>query len=211
MQEPSGSSSSRSRILQAAKHLFAQLGYENTSISLIARTAGSSESQLVKHFGSKCGLLEAIFDEGWQTMGGLFTAVTDSDPPGRRLSVLLEQVLAGLNGDPELKELLLFESRCLSKRRATTPIPQGFLGFTRQLNVMLQHMRERNELRTELSPEAVCAALIALCEGMLRDELVARHSDTGLAYTIADFKRVIEQFLQSLLVPEVARQATSGK
>ena len=54
--------SSHDRILLAAKRLFAKDGYENTSTVAIAREAGTSESQLMKHFGSKQGLLVAIFD-----------------------------------------------------------------------------------------------------------------------------------------------------
>ena len=52
--------SSHDRILLAGKHLFAQNGFENTSTVAIAREAGTSESQLMKHFGSKQGLLIAI-------------------------------------------------------------------------------------------------------------------------------------------------------
>ena len=81
MQEKAESTSSRDRILQAGKRLFAQRGYENTSTIMIARAAHTSESQLVKHFGSKYGLLEAIFDLGWQAMGNLFEAIPDSAPP----------------------------------------------------------------------------------------------------------------------------------
>src|SRR6202044_1941810 len=57
--------SSHDRILLSAKRLFARNGYENTSTVAIAREAGSSESQLMKHFGSKQGLLAAILDYGW--------------------------------------------------------------------------------------------------------------------------------------------------
>src|SRR5579859_6701483 len=58
--------STHDRILRVAKSLFANRGYEHTSTSAIARQAGTSESQLIKHFGSKAGLLEAIFIEGWK-------------------------------------------------------------------------------------------------------------------------------------------------
>ncbi len=57
--------SSHDRILLAGKHLFARNGYENTSTVAISREAGTSESQMMKHFGSKQGLLVAIFDRGW--------------------------------------------------------------------------------------------------------------------------------------------------
>ena len=209
MQEKAESTSSRDRILQAGKRLFAQRGYENTSTIMIARAAHTSESQLVKHFGSKYGLLEAIFDLGWQAMGNLFETIPDSAPPVQRVTALVEQVLAGLNRDPEIKELMLFESRRISKSGHTVLITQGFLSFTRQLDAMLERMRQRGELRPGLPAQVVRSALVGMCEGMLRDELAARHSGTAPGYSTADFKRILELFLLSL-VPEQARQVTQG-
>ena len=49
------------RILHAAKILFAVSGFENTSTISIARQSQTSESQIIKHFGTTEGLLEAIF------------------------------------------------------------------------------------------------------------------------------------------------------
>jgi len=40
------------RILKTAKALFAEGGFENTSTISIARMAQTSESQIIKHFGS---------------------------------------------------------------------------------------------------------------------------------------------------------------
>src|SRR4051812_34773053 len=58
--------SARDRILKTAKQLFAKQGYDHTSTVAIARAAGTSESQVMKHFGSKEGLLEEIFNAGWE-------------------------------------------------------------------------------------------------------------------------------------------------
>src|SRR6266478_8449606 len=94
--------SSRDRILQAAKHLFARRGYENTSTVAVARAAGTSESQLMKHFGSKEGLLEAIFNAGWDEMSYTFSAIHQLHAPTEKLEVILELILAALDRDPEL-------------------------------------------------------------------------------------------------------------
>ena len=59
---------SRTRLLQAARSLFARNGFEQTSTSAIAREAGTSESQLVRYFGTKAGVLDAIFEEAWTPM-----------------------------------------------------------------------------------------------------------------------------------------------
>jgi AcrR family transcriptional regulator len=53
------------RILDAAKALFSIRGYEQTTTARIARQAGTSESQVVKHFETKEGVLETIFNQGW--------------------------------------------------------------------------------------------------------------------------------------------------
>ena len=63
-----------------------QNGYENTSTVAIAREAGTSESQLMKHFGSKQGLLVAIFDRGWASMSERIQV--DSPRISRRPSAL---------------------------------------------------------------------------------------------------------------------------
>src|SRR5690242_21901453 len=91
--------SSHDRILMAAKRLFASRGYENTSTVAIARQAGTSESQLMKHFGSKEGLLEAVFDEGWGRLS-LFVVANDTEhTPQQRLRKLLDLMLSGMDHD----------------------------------------------------------------------------------------------------------------
>src|SRR5919206_5125097 len=59
---------SRQRLLEAGKSLFSKLGFEQTSTAAIAREAGTSESQLVRYYRSKVGLLEAIFNENWREL-----------------------------------------------------------------------------------------------------------------------------------------------
>src|SRR3954466_14787343 len=103
------------RILQAGKALFATRGYEKTSTVAIARLAGTSESQLMKHFGSKEGLLEAIFERGWQDLSQGIRVVQQLHAPAAKLRALLDVVIGGLNADAELKELMLLEGRRIRK------------------------------------------------------------------------------------------------
>src|SRR2546428_6576285 len=66
LQRPAVLASSRDRLREAAKPLFAERGYESTSTAAICRLAGTSQSQLIKHFTNKQGLLEAIFEYAWE-------------------------------------------------------------------------------------------------------------------------------------------------
>src|SRR5437588_12196978 len=101
--------SSHDRILAAAKRLFAQRGYEKASTVAIARLAGTSESQLMKHFGSKEGLLEAIFDASWERLSTQFAALQKMKSPREKLYSLLETLLNALEGDPATNELMLLD------------------------------------------------------------------------------------------------------
>ena len=103
--------SSRNRILVTAKTLFASLGYDNTSTAVIARNAGTSESQLMKHFGGKAGLLETIFTEGWNKINAQLESCFQSagDLSGR-LCCIPGVVFEGLDQDVELKTLVLLEA-----------------------------------------------------------------------------------------------------
>jgi AcrR family transcriptional regulator len=105
----------RERLLEAAKILFSIHGYENTSTAVIARQANTSESQLIKHFGSKEGLLEAIFDHGWQNLDFISQAVQVLSSPTDKLRMIFELVLQSLERDQALKELMLFEGRRIRK------------------------------------------------------------------------------------------------
>src|SRR6516165_5785857 len=87
--EKNNTTSSRERILSAAKQLFARNGYENTSTVAIARDAGTSESQLMKHFGSKQGLLMAILDRGWNATIERIKVTAPSNSSADRLVAML--------------------------------------------------------------------------------------------------------------------------
>src|SRR5579871_5206242 len=101
---------SRTRLLLSARKLFAENGYEGTSTASIARMAGTSESQLIKHFGGKASLLDAIFVDGWNTLTNwLQQQLPSSMPPVERLRAIPRLMFEGLQRDPELRQLLLLE------------------------------------------------------------------------------------------------------
>src|SRR5215470_650619 len=102
--------SSRDRILESAKSLFAKHGYESTPTAAICRQAGTSESQLLKHFESKQGLLEAIFESAWRQINPAIRLATESiSTPRERFKMLIEMVLNFLGKDQELLMLFLLE------------------------------------------------------------------------------------------------------
>lgn len=190
---------SRERILFAAKKLFASEGYDNTSTVAIARAAGTSESQLMKHFGNKEGLLEAIFDAGWESMSYMFRAIQELPTPSEKLGVLLDLILTTLDRDEELKELILLEGRRIRKEGRMIILSKGYLHFVGVVDALLNEMRHHGELRPEVHVDAVRSALISMFEGMVRDQILARRMGFPANYDGKElrviFKIVLDAFM----------------
>lgn len=192
--------SSHDRILRAARHLFATAGYENTTTSAIARRAGTSESQLIKHFGSKEGLLEAIFDTSWQRMEqGLGQVMEQSAEPFDRLRSLMEMMIDALERDGELRTLMLLEGRRIRRHGHMVVLTRGFIGVVGVIDGILRQMQEHGQIRPGLKVDAMRSALIGAFEGLLRDRLLAERVDYPADYGPEDirttFRAVLECFL----------------
>lgn len=206
-EQPPAELSSHDRILHTARRLFATDGYENTTTSAIARKAGTSESQLIKHFGSKEGLLEAIFDHAWQRMGGGISQIQDRyESPRERLQALTELMIGALERDKDLRTLMLLEGRRIRRHGHMVVLTRGFLGVLKALDGLLRQLQETGQLRQDLNVEAVRAALVGAFEGLLRDQLLAERVDFPAHYDgtelRATFKTVLECFFTGAEEPK---------
>lgn len=190
--------SSRERILLAAKHLFARHGYENTSTVAIAREAGTSESQLVKHFGSKQGLLSAILDRGWSNIIDRVQALQSGAKLRDRLLAMLEAIVVEMENDQELKELLSLEARRVRKDSRDVLMSRGYRQFAALFDTVLSEMRAHEQIRPDLNLEAVRAAFVGMVESLLRDQVVARRSDLQAGYSFDDIKKLLEVLVVAL-------------
>jgi AcrR family transcriptional regulator len=189
---------SRERILLAGKHLFARNGYENASTVAIAREAGTSESQLMKHFGSKQGLLTAIIDRGWDSILDRVQAMPANIAGAERLFRMLESVAVEMEHDLELKELMTLESRRVRKDGRDVLVSRGCRHFSESLDLVLSDMRGTGQLRSDLNLDAVRVALMGIVESLLREEVIAARSDSRTGYGFQDLRVMLELFLPAL-------------
>lgn len=193
--------SSHDRILQAGRELFAEDGYENTTTSAIARKAGTSESQLIKHFGSKEGLLEAIYDQAWQRMAQGFRHVQEAyDTPLDKLRAVTEMLIGALERDKEISTLMLLEGRRIRKHGHLVLLTRGFQQVVGLVDGLLREMRDKGVLRQDLDPEAIRSALIGAFEGLLRDQLLAERAEYPAHYDGAELRAVHRAVLECFLV-----------
>ncbi len=184
--------SSRDRILMAGKRLFARNGYENTSTVAISREAGTSESQMMKHFGSKQGLLAAIFDRGWAAIAERVQMAPRNASLAQRLFGALEAIAVELDNDSDLKEIMLLEAWRVRKDNRDVLLSQGYHRFAEVVDGILSEMRDRGQIRSYVNLQAVRAAFMGMTEGLLRDPVVAKRSEFIANYNFDDVRKVLE-------------------
>lgn len=207
--------SSHDRILHAARTLFASQGYENTTTSQIARNAGTSESQLIKHFGSKEGLLEAIFDQSWQRMSPAVPAILEnSRTPLDKLSGIIELMFEAFQGDPDVQALFLLEGRRIRRHGHMVVLTRGFTQMVAVIDGVLREMREAGQLREDLHLEAVRSALMGAFEGLLRDRLLAERIGYPARYDGTETREAFRALLRGVMpqppLPPLVGGATTG-
>ena len=187
--------SSHDRILRAAKLLFAQNGYENTSTVAIARDAGTSESQLMKHFGSKQGLLVAILDLGWNSVMERIKATNSVVSPVDRLVQILTAATIEFENDDQFKILAALEARRVRRDSNEVILSRGHRRFRELFDHTLTDMRNEGMIRSDLNLDAVRAAVIGFADGLWRDQIVASRSGMSSTYAFEDIRRVLELLL----------------
>lgn len=189
---------SRERIREAAKVLFAERGYELSSTASICRLAGTSESQLIKHFGNKQGLLEAVFQYAWEQINPAVRLATESMPSARqKFQVLIEMVLTFLGKDEQLRKLFLLEGRRIRDDGKQVVLVPGFLEFVKIVDGILQELADQGELA--VPPQALRSALMGAMEGMLRDKMLARSMGYPADFSDADVRSLCFAFFNASL------------
>ncbi|MEN9219559.1 MAG: helix-turn-helix domain-containing protein [Thermostichales cyanobacterium GMQP_bins_62] len=121
-------SSARQRILATAKELFGRQGITQTTTRQIAEAAGVHEVTLFRHFGSKQGLLLAVFADL-----GVFTGTTRFDWNLQQGRVAYQDILRyasqcfkALTTNPELVRSVVGEAGQYSGSQAQA-LQQGFV------------------------------------------------------------------------------------
>src|ERR1700754_3021238 len=148
---------SRMRLLNAGKMLFAKSGYENTSTAAIAREAGSSESQLIRYFGGKAGLLEAIFNDSWTALNAVVDDYIADVRHGREAILrLLSLMMQAFNRDHDIAFLFLFEGRRLRGSAPEVHLSKGFTQFMKVVDAQIERGQQDGSFRADLPPRVLC-------------------------------------------------------
>jgi len=182
---------SRDRLLEAGKKLMSRDGYERTSTSAIVREAGTSESQLMRYFGGKAGLLKAIFERDWGHLNADLRGLLEDRPDAHEgLRAILELFIKTMHGDHDMARLMLFEGRRLRGHRREVTLSQGFAEFVDLMQGVIKGAQQNREIDPELDPVAVSTAIMGLAEGMIRDRLIYRELNNRYPFSEGELRKV---------------------
>ncbi|HVL68048.1 MAG TPA: TetR/AcrR family transcriptional regulator [Vicinamibacterales bacterium] len=188
--------SSRERLLAAAKELFARMGFENTSTAAVAREAGTSESQLVRYFGTKVGLLEAIFEEAWKPLNAKVHDLLADASSGRAAVVgVLSSVLGAFDRDDQLATIFLFEGRRIRGEELGVKMSSGFLEFTDIIHRLIKRGQKDGSFEPSFDPSALAAALMGAAEAMVRERVLAKRAGAPKVYSDRQVQKIFEAML----------------
>lgn len=198
--------SSRERLLSAAKRLFAAQGYEQTATSAIAREAGTSESQLMRYFGGKIGLLEALFEDAWVHLNArVARAVKSANGSREALLAAVQSIVTTLSRDPDLAILAMFEGRRIRGDQARVRVSRGHTQFADTIRGLVRAAQADRKLDASFDANAVTSAILGAMEAMVRDRLLAK-SGSGSNFAEREIRHTIGAMLDGLRPKPVTKR-----
>jgi AcrR family transcriptional regulator len=188
--------SSHDRLVAVAKHLFSSSGYENTTTVAIAREARTSESQLVKHFGSKEGLLEAVFEQGWARLRLQMATLQTISSPQKQIKVLMQMVVQLFTEDPELRDLMLLEGRRIRREGKMIMLTRSYTELVAFVDALIQKAQAGRP--SEYPAQLIRSSLMGTFEGLMRDFVLHERFGYPAGYSMDDALKFVTALVDRL-------------
>jgi len=184
----------RGQLIEVATSLFADHGYEGTSIEAVLTAAGVSRGALYHHFAGKEALFTAVLEVLSDRITAQLTEVISgcADPVDAVRAAALGWI--DLAGDPVIQRVMLVDAPSVLGWEQWRAMDEGrTVGAMRD---MLQAVSDTGRLPGELVVPFAHMILAALDEAAM---VVARAPDSRIA--VAEERQAVEEFLARLLRP----------
>ncbi len=164
-----------SRILAAARQVFAEQGYLGATLDEVAASAGLTKGAIYWHFASKSDLFLALLQAYCQEQAALlpqaFELASSAGDPVARLNTLLLELL------PARQDLvwprLLTEFMASSRDQEVRTHLRTVLRDSRQMvYAFVRQIQQEHRLTREVDPMAVAVLFSALLQGLLQLSLL---------------------------------------
>jgi AcrR family transcriptional regulator len=184
----------RGQLIDVATGLFAEHGYEGTSIEAVLAAAGVSRGALYHHFAGKEALFKAVVSAiSDRVTVELTEAIRDCTDP---VDAMRTGALAWIDlaGDPVIQRVMLVDAPSVLGWEQWRAMDEG--RTVGAMRAMLQAVSDSGRLPQELVEPFSHMILAALDEAAL---VVARATDSRAA--VAEGRQAVEELLRRLLRP----------
>lgn len=184
----------REQLIEVATRLFAERGYEDTSIEAVLAAAGVSRGALYHHFAGKDALFEAVVEAVDQRASAEVTAAigSEQDP----IAIIRTGALAWIDlaGDPVIQRIVLTDAPAVLGWEHWRTMDEG--RTYQQVRDLLQAVADAGQLRPDLVGGFAHMILGAIDEMAV---VISRAPDQQAA--LAEGRVAVEEMLRRLLVP----------
>ena len=154
------------RILDAAADLFIHYGYDKTTVSDIAKSAGVSKGAIYLHFSSKDDLFEALLVRETTKYQAKWLELLENDPNGGTIGGMYKNILHAFNISPFMTALFRKDQRILGNylRKPNNLYSRMDSGARFQFVTMMQ---EAGAMRRDADPKVVSHIMNMLAFGLV--------------------------------------------
>ena len=186
------------KILTTAARLFSERGYDNTSVSQVAREACVSKALVFWHFENKESLFRAALR---RTLEPYFINIDDLEGLDewhqieRLVDLFYEFVSENVYSVRFLFSLILRQDG--QPNDAICHVNELYRLFRGLLPAIIERGRDSGCLRPETAPDADAALVLATLDGILIEHFMGDDSGPDPSDLIAHFKRTLRARLKS--------------
>jgi AcrR family transcriptional regulator len=184
----------RGQLIEVATGLFAEHGYDGTSIEAVLTAAGVSRGALYYHFAGKEALFTAVLDALSERIIAQQTEIISgcTDPVDALRTAALGWI--DMAGDPVIQRIMLVDAPSVLGWEQWRAMDEG--RTVSAMRHMLQAVSDTGRLPGDLVGPFAHMILAALDEAAM---IVARAPDSRAA--VAEERQAVEEFLARLLRP----------
>lgn len=165
---------SREKILNTARRLFAEKGYDGCNVSDIARAAGMSQGNIYWYFPSKKEIFKAVLLEGFMSLGTIIAdAASDEITAVEKLDIFLDRFYKLMKEEKGEEFLTIVVS--LSARGDLSQIFADFglsthqigAGYHQSLNAILAQGQAEGVVLQGVDPNLLSTFVFSFINGLM--------------------------------------------
>jgi len=198
--------SNKARILNAARRLFGEYGFQGTTTRMIAKEVGIDISTLYYHWGEKADLYEAVITDLNEGIEAQF-AIIERQAKGRtlaeRLDIAIEVMCDYLHEAPEVSNLLLLGY--FSKSRTEVSLDEKVAGHIANIAIAMGLADDKEHV----SPQAK-ARIMTLWNTVLNFISGESFFRPILEVGASEYLEVVKETLKFLLIPSFTGEGANA-